>query len=121
MFSLLTTQDLRFDAFFAAVNDIMNMIVIGSELHPGQWDCPKDKTKKEVGIICLDNNHTQKVVNSFDLFVNLCIVDENDKHQWKMSISHYREAMKLLHKKQTSQLMSWNHFRVISMCSLFCG
>jgi len=57
-----------------AVNDIMNTIVIGSELHPGQWDCPKDKTKKDTGIICLDNNHTQIVVNSFDLFVNLCIV-----------------------------------------------
>ncbi len=76
-FPQVTAQGLRFDAFFAAVNDIFNTIVIGTELHPGQWDCPKDKTKKEVGIICLDNNRTRKVVNSFNLFVDLCIVDDN--------------------------------------------
>jgi len=43
----------------------------------------KRLNKKEIGIICLDNNHTRKAVNSFDLFVALCIVNENDKHQWK--------------------------------------
>jgi len=98
-FSLLTAQGLRIDAFFAEVNNIMNTIVIGSELHPGQWDCLKDKTKKEIGIICLDNNRTRKVVNSFDLFIDLCIVDENDKRKWKTSVSHYRDALKLLRKK----------------------
>jgi len=98
-FSDVSAQGLRFDAFFATVNDIVNMIVIGTGLHPGQWDCPKDKAKKEVGIICLNNNCTRKVVNSIELFVDLCIVDDNEKQQWKTSVSHYREALKLLCKK----------------------
>jgi len=42
--------------FFASINDIVNTVVIGTEFNPGQWDCPKDKAKNEVGIICLDNN-----------------------------------------------------------------
>jgi len=98
-FSVITAQGARFDAFFSSVNEIMNMIVIGTTIYPGQWDCPKDKGKNKVGIICLDNNCTRKVVNSFDLFVDLCIVDENEKYQWKRSIDQYRKAMKLLRKK----------------------
>jgi len=81
------------------VNDIVNTNVIGTEFNLGQWDCPKDKAKNEVGIICLDNNRTRKVVESFDLFVDLCIVNENEKQQWKESINHYCKAMKLLRKK----------------------
>jgi len=100
-FSVMTAQGLRFDAFFSSVNEIVNTIVIGTRFHPGQWDCPKDKAKKEVGIICLDNNRTRKIVNSFDLFVDLCIVNDNEKIQWKTSIAHYRNAMKLLQKNLT--------------------
>ncbi len=98
-FSVLTAQGQRFDSFFDTVNDIMNTVVIGSEFYPGQWDCPKDKAKKEVGIICLDNNRTRKVVDSFDLFVDVCIVSNDEKQQWKRSIGHYRKAMKLLRQK----------------------
>jgi len=98
-FSVLTAKGNRFDSFFSAANDIVNTNVIGTEFNPGQWDCPKDKAKNEVGIICLDNNRTRKVVESFDLFVDLCIVNENEKQQWKESINHYRKAMKLLRKK----------------------
>jgi len=81
------------------VNDIVNTNVIGTEFNLGQWDCFKDKAKNEVRIICLDNNRTQKVVESFDLFVDLCIINENKKQQWKESIDHYHKAMKLLCKK----------------------
>jgi len=98
-FLVLMAQGHQFDAFFASINDVMNTSVIGTEFNPGQWDCPKDKAKKEVGIICLDNNRTQKVIESFDLFVDLCIVDESKKLQWKTSINHYCKAMKLLCKK----------------------
>jgi len=38
-------------------------------------------------------------VNSFELFVDLCIVDDNEKQQWKTSVSHYHKALKLLCKK----------------------
>jgi len=100
-FSVMTAKGMRFDAFFKSVNEIVNTIVIGTRFHPGQWDCPKDKAKNEVGIICLDNNRTRKIVDSFDLFVDLCIVDEIKKEQWKKSIAHYRDAIKLLRKKKT--------------------
>jgi len=38
VFSVMTAQGLRFDAFFAPVNKIVNMIMIGTRFHPGQWD-----------------------------------------------------------------------------------
>jgi len=120
-FPQVTAQGLRFDAFFAAVNDIFNTIVIGTELHPGQWDCPKDKTKKEVGIICLDNNRTRKVVNSFNLFVDLCIVDDNKKQQWKQSINHYCKAMKLLRKKSNLTVDELESFQSHIDAFLFFG
>jgi len=98
-FAVQTAQGQRFDSFFQTVNDIMNTVVIGSVFYPGQWDCPKDKSKNEVGIICLDNNRTRKVINSFDLFIDLCIVEDDKKQQWKTCIDHYRKAMKLLRQK----------------------
>jgi len=103
--------------FFASINDIVNTIVIGTDFNLGQWDCPKDKAKKEVGIICLDKNQTQKVINSFDLFVDMCIVNENKKKQWKASIGHYHEDMKLLCKK----LASWKLFKAMLISFLLYG
>jgi len=97
----------------------MNTIVIGMTFHPGQWDCPKDKAKKEVGVVFLDNNHTRKVVNSFDLVVALCIVNENENINGKKHQSLLQSKDDASQKNQ--QLVSWKHSRAISICSFLYG
>jgi len=61
----------RFDAFFEDVTYVMNTEVLGNTDNPGQWDCPRDRNQKVVGEICLDNNRTRKIIDNFDMFIDL--------------------------------------------------
>jgi len=47
----------------------------------------------------LDNTKTRKIMNNMDLFLDLCIVDEQERVQWKQCINEYRYAIVLLRKK----------------------
>jgi len=82
-----------------AINRIVNTKIFGTPDNPSQWECPCDRTQRELGIICLDNMKTRKIVNSIDLFLDLCIGDAEKRMKWKHSISEYRNAMVLLRKK----------------------
>jgi len=89
----------RFDSFFTAVNHIVNTTILGTMQNPSQWECPCDRTCRELGIICLDNVRTQKIVNGIDHLLDLCIVNDEERDQWKYCISEYHDAMILLCKK----------------------
>jgi len=52
-----------------------------------------------VGEICLNNNHTRKIIKTFDLFIDLCIPDEAANEKWKECIGFYQEAIVMLWKK----------------------
>jgi len=99
LFPTINDEGRRFDAFFASINHIANTMILGSAENPSQWECPCDKTRRELGIICLDNMKTRKFVNGIELFLDLCIVDEQERLKWKHSISEYRNAMTLLRQK----------------------
>jgi len=99
LYSEIDDEGQRFDAFFMAINRIVNTKVFGTPDNPSQWECPCDRTQCELGIICLDNMKTRKIVNSIDLFLDLCIGDAEKRMKWKHSISEYRNAMVLLRKK----------------------
>jgi len=87
-----------FDAFFIELNCIVCTKILGSMQNPSQWECPCDWARCELGIICLDNNKTQKVVNGLDLIINFCIA-LGEQSKWKDCIADYRQAMLLLRKK----------------------
>jgi len=87
-----------FDAFFIELNCIVYTKILGSMQNPSQWECPCDWARCELGIICLDNNKTQKVVNGLDLIMDFCIAP-GEQSKWKDHIADYRQAMLLLRKK----------------------
>ena len=77
----------------------MNTEVLGNTDNPGQWDCPRDRNQKVVGEICLDNNCTRKIIDNFDMFIDLCIPDEAANDKWKVCIGFYQQAITMLWKK----------------------
>jgi len=62
-----------------SVNRIANTMIFGTPENPSQWECPCNRAHCELGIICLDNTKTRKIVNSIDLFLDLCIVDGDER------------------------------------------
>jgi len=64
--------------------------------NPSQWECPCDRTQHELGIICLDNTKTQKIVEGIDWFLDLCIVNDDEWQKWKHCIVEYCYAMVFL-------------------------
>jgi len=52
-----------------------------------------------VGEICLDNNHTRKIIDILDIFIDLCIPKEAMNDKWKVCIAFYRQAIIMLRKK----------------------
>jgi len=99
LFADIDDEGCRFDAFFAAINKIANTEILGTDDSPSQWECPCDKRNRELGIICLDNTKTRKIINGIDRFLDLCIVDYDERQKWKNCISEYRSAILLLRKK----------------------
>jgi len=88
-----------FDMFFAKLNHIVCTEILGSANNPSQWECPCDRSQCELGIICLDNVKTQKVMNGMDSIIDFCIVPGEQCLQWKKCIAEYRYALLLLRKK----------------------
>jgi len=92
----------RFDMFFAQLNHVVGTQILGSVENPSQWECPCDRSRRELGIICLDNVKTRKVVNGMDAIIELCISADDgggECTKWKNCIAAYRDAMQLLRKK----------------------
>jgi len=71
-------------------------MIFGTPENLSQWDCPCDSTWHELGVKCLDNTKTQKIVNGINLFLDLCLVDKIERLKWKHCISEYQNAMLLL-------------------------
>jgi len=82
----------RFDMFFAQLNRVVGTQILGSVENPSQWECPCDRSRRELGIICLDNVKTRKVVNGMDAIIELCISADDGGEEctkWKNYIAAY--------------------------------
>jgi len=95
MFPDINEEGRHFDTFFHGLNHIVATKILGSVENPSQWECPCDRSRRELGIICLDNNKTRKVVNGMDAVIEFCISSE-ERLTWKDCIAQYRNAMVLL-------------------------
>jgi hypothetical protein len=91
----------RIERFFTDVESILNTMIIGDDMGPSQWQCPRgDKDRKELGTITLDNNRTRKVINEIELLTHLCLPNADEKSKWNKAIGHYRQGMKKLRCKE---------------------
>jgi hypothetical protein len=68
---------------------------------PTHWECPYDKQEKTIGIICLDNGRTRRVVNSIEKVIDVCLSDDDvESIIGKRAISEYRKGFEILRRKQ---------------------
>jgi len=95
LFSEIKDDGWHFDAFFSEIDCIVATEILGSVGNPSQWECPHDQSQCQLGIICLDNMRTQKVVNEMDRIIDFCI-DPVECVKWKNCIAEYRHALVLL-------------------------
>jgi hypothetical protein len=59
------------------IQAILNTEILGNEDVPAQWQLPMNDVGTNVGIICLDNNRIRKVINKFELLVDVLVCDES--------------------------------------------
>jgi hypothetical protein len=59
-----------------------------------------NKNGTNVGIICLDNNRMQKVLESFEIIIDASVMDATRIIQWKYCIPNYRDAIEILRQKK---------------------
>ena len=78
----------------------MNSSVLGTEERPIVWRCPYDAEKKQVGVICLDNVRTCRVLKGLMELVDVCIPEETGRDKWKATIGFYSDAMNILIQHQ---------------------
>jgi len=89
----------RYNAFILDVNRLVNCNIMGSEGNLGQWECPRDDKKFELGDINFENGRVRRIINDIDSFIALCIVEDGKPEKWKAAISYYQALIELLRKK----------------------
>jgi hypothetical protein len=63
--------------------------------------CPTENHGKEIGTICLDNNRTRLIVDSFQGLINISVPNNERAQQWKYCVTdHYSPAIRILRKKE---------------------
>jgi hypothetical protein len=48
----------------------------------------------------MDNVHTWHIIDSFELIIDFCVVDQERKSLWTTSVNNYRTVMVLLWNKK---------------------
>jgi hypothetical protein len=64
-------------AYAEQIQTFFNNRILGDDDGPAQWRLPMDDDGKNVGIICLDNNHIWKIISNFDALANVSISDHS--------------------------------------------
>ena len=88
----------RINAFAECIQDIFNTQILGDDEGPAQWRVPMDDDGTNVGVICLDNSRIRKVINKFELLVNVSVCDATRIVKYNFCIPHYRDGMVILHQ-----------------------
>ena len=101
IFGGVSSEKGRIDQFFEGLHNIFNREIWGDDDSPTQWECPYDPQEKVIGIICLDNGRTRRVVNMIELVIDLCLADDDEEApEWKSAISEYRMGFEILRQKE---------------------
>jgi hypothetical protein len=71
------SENQRSMAYAEQIQTFFNNRILGDDDGPAQWRLPMDDDGKNVGIICLDNNHIWKIISNFDALANVSISDHS--------------------------------------------
>jgi hypothetical protein len=96
----------RIDEFLLGIERIVNTSILGKLEDPSQWrvptNLPTSKLATEIGIICMVNDKSVKIVDYLEELILYCIPEENDtaepiepnrRSKWLRCIPKYRSAM----------------------------
>eukprot|EP00978_Attheya_sp_CCMP212_P020241 scaffold57673_cov66-Attheya_sp.AAC.1 len=101
----IQSMDTKETIFVGTIEETMNSKILGDEFNRAFWRLPIEKESgsvtKKIGIVSLSNGRSQKVLETFDDLIDLCIILVNPAKNamWKEACAHYRKAMVLLRKK----------------------
>jgi len=96
IFNQFRSEADRIQAFAERVQYIFNTSILGDEDGPAQWCLPMNDDGKNVGIICLDNNQIRKVIDYFELLVDVAVTDNARAIKYATCINNYRDGMIIL-------------------------
>jgi hypothetical protein len=85
--------------YINTVQGIINKFILGSDLAPAHWRIKLSDDGKEIGILCMNNNQTRKVVNNLELLIDVLVVDPERLAQWNIAVPSYRERMSELWRR----------------------
>jgi len=83
------------DGFMARVLDIVNNHVFGSPENPAQWRVRMEGHGNDAKIpeITLPNARAQKLINNFDVLVDMLLNDDATMEEWKSTIMKYHDLI----------------------------
>jgi len=104
--SQFPSEGRRIDEFLLGIERIVNTSILGQVEDPSQWrvptNLPTSKLATEIGIICMVNDKSVKIVDYLEELILYCIPSENDtdepiepnrRSKWLRCIPKYRSAM----------------------------
>ena len=92
----VSAEGTRVSHFITDTQNLINTSIIGTNANPCQWVCPFDSRTKEIGPITMDNMCTWPIIDSFELIIELCVVDQERKSLWMRAVNNYHTLMVLL-------------------------
>jgi hypothetical protein len=100
LFGHIRSVNDRITAYIKEVERILNTVILGEDDGPAQWVLPYNPEKKTVGIICLDDNCIQKILNHYELLVELSVCNQARLQKYNFGTNEYRNAMVILCQKR---------------------
>jgi hypothetical protein len=90
LFGHIRSINNHIEAYIKEVERILNRDILGDDDGPAQWVLPYNQEKKTVEVICLDNNcNIQKILNHYELLVELSVYNQARLHEYKYGANEY--------------------------------
>jgi hypothetical protein len=90
LFGHIRSINNHIEAYIKEVERILNTDILGDDDGPAQWVLPYNQEKKTVEVICLDNNcNIQKILNHYELLVELSVYNQARLHEYKYGANEY--------------------------------
>jgi hypothetical protein len=100
LFGHIQSVNDRITAYIKEVETILNTVILVDDDGPAQWVLPYNQEKKTVGVICLDNNHIRKILNHYELLVELSVYNQARLQKHNYGMNEYQNALVILRQKR---------------------
>ena len=92
----------RISRFLQDVSEVVNKELLGTNENPTQWEVPYDPVKQVIGIICLENGKTRRIIEGIEKIIRICVPTaeiDNRRNQWNHALLNYNSGMEIVRQK----------------------